>query len=93
MTVAQIIETKLSAAFAPERLEIIDESDHHKGHSGARREGETHFRIVMVSRAFEGLGRVARQRMVNKTLKEELDGPVHALSMNALTPAEAQKSD
>ena len=93
MTVAQRIETKLNQAFAPESLEVIDESDRHKGHSGARPEGETHFRIVMISTAFEGMGRIARQRMVNKTLKVELDGPVHALSMSALTPAEAQAAD
>ena len=93
MTVAQRIETKLTQAFAPESLEVIDESDRHKGHSGARPEGETHFRIVMISTAFEGMGRIARQRMVNKTLKVELDGPVHALSMSALTPAEARAAD
>ena len=93
MTVAQRIETKLTQAFAPESLEVIDESALHKGHSGARPEGETHFRIVMIATAFEGMGRIARQRMVNKTLKAELDGPVHALSMSALTPAEAQAAD
>ncbi len=93
MTIAQRIETKLTEAFAPESLEIIDESDLHKGHSGARPGGETHFRIVVVSMAFEGMGRIARQRMVNKPLKAELDGPVHALSMRALTPAEAQAAD
>ena len=90
MKVAERIETKLRTAFTPERLEIIDESDRHNGHAGAREEGETHFRIVVVSEAFEGLGRVARQRMVNESLKAELDGPIHALSMRTLTPGEAQ---
>ncbi|GAA0393631.1 hypothetical protein GCM10009093_20290 [Brevundimonas terrae] len=51
--------------------------------------GETHFNLVVVSDAFEGQSRVARQRMVQKLLAEELAGPVHALSIKARTPAEA----
>ena len=89
MTVADAIKEKLAAAFSPARLEVRDESHLHKGHAGARPGGESHFRILVVSAAFEGLSRVARQRAVNAVLKDELAGPVHALSMTVLTPAEA----
>ncbi|UDF04407.1 BolA family transcriptional regulator [Asticcacaulis sp. AND118] len=82
------IETKLTAAFAPLRLEVYDDSDKHKGHSGAREGGESHFSVVIVSEAFRGLNRVARQRAVNAALREELTGPIHALSMQTLTPEE-----
>ncbi|WP_298333412.1 BolA family transcriptional regulator [Asticcacaulis sp.] len=83
------IETKLTAAFAPLRLEVTDDSDKHKGHSGAREGGESHFSVLIVSEAFRGQTRVARQRAVNAALREELSGPVHALSMRTLTPEEA----
>ncbi len=89
MTVAARIETKLRAALAPQKLDVIDESHLHAGHAGARPEGETHFRLLVVSDAFNGMSRVARQRRVNAILGEELAGPVHALAMKTLTPAEA----
>ncbi|BBF80339.1 MULTISPECIES: BolA family protein [Asticcacaulis] len=85
----ETIETKLTAAFAPLRLEVTDDSDKHKGHSGAREGGESHFSVLIVSEAFRGQSRVARQRAVNAALREELSGPVHALSMQTLTPEEA----
>lgn len=86
MTVAQEIETKLQAAFAPESLNIIDESHLHAGHVGARPGGETHFRVEIVSARFADCNRVERQRMVYEILKEELAGPVHALSVSAVSP-------
>jgi BolA protein len=86
MTVAQEIETKLQAAFAPESLNIIDESHLHAGHVGARPGGETHFRVEIVSARFADRNRVERQRMVYEILKEELAGPVHALSVSAVSP-------
>jgi BolA protein len=82
------IRMKLSQAFSPVRLEIADESARHHGHSGARPGGETHFNVVIEAGAFEGLGRLARQRAVHAALKDELAGPVHALSINALAPGE-----
>jgi BolA protein len=95
MKVAAAIEEKLTSAFTPEELDIVDESGRHAGHAGASREdgsqGETHFHIRLVSTAFEGLGRVERQRRVYAVLKDELAGPVHALSLAALTPAEAER--
>jgi BolA protein len=90
MSVSDQIKKKLEQALSPENLDVIDESDKHKGHMGARPEGETHFRVIIVSGQFEGMNRVGRQRLVNKALKEELEGPVHALAMSTLTPLEAQ---
>lgn len=87
--VAEAIRSKLDAALCPLRLEIVDDSAKHKGHSGAREGGESHFSLLIVSDRFEGLNRVARQRLVNQALREELAGPVHALSLQTLTPAEA----
>jgi stress-induced morphogen len=95
MSVAADIADKLSAAFTPTALEVRDESARHAGHGGATRgdgsRGETHFHVRLVSHAFEGVSRVERQRRIHAALAEELAGPVHALSLAALTPAEAQK--
>jgi BolA family transcriptional regulator, general stress-responsive regulator len=87
--IADRIRSKLESALAPVRLDIQDDSAKHSGHSGAREGGESHFSVLIVSSAFEGLNRVARQRRVNTILAEELAGPVHALSIQAKTPAEA----
>jgi BolA family transcriptional regulator, general stress-responsive regulator len=87
--IARRMQNKLESAFAPMRLEIVDDSAKHSGHSGAREGGESHFSVTIVSQAFEGLNRVARQRRVNQALAEELAGPVHALSLKTLTPDEA----
>jgi len=87
--IAERIHSKLRAAFVPLRLEIQDDSAKHSGHSGAREGGESHFSVTIVSDAFAGLSRIARQRLVNQALKDELAGPVHALSLKTLTPDEA----
>ena len=79
---------KLTAAFAPTALEIVDESEQHRGHGGWRDGGETHFRVRMTAAAFDGQTRVARQRAVNKALADELAGPVHALAMELRGAAE-----
>lgn len=84
MRVAKRIEDKLRAAFAPSELEIVDQSHLHAGHAGAPDGGESHFRVRLVSAAFGGMGRVERQRAVNRVLAEELAGPVHALSVEAV---------
>ncbi len=88
MSVSETIGKKLGEAFAPLRLDIVDNSALHAGHAGARPGGETHFRAEIVSERFEGLGRVARQRLVYKVLAEELADRVHALELLTLTPAE-----
>jgi BolA protein len=86
--IAERIQSKLRIAFVPQRLDIQDDSAKHSGHSGAREGGESHFSVTIVSSAFEGLTRVARQRLVNQALADELAGPVHALSLKTLTPEE-----
>lgn len=87
--VADAIHAKLLAAFAPVALDVVDESAKHKGHSGARPEGETHFRVRIVSPAFAGLSRVERQRKIYTVLSEEMVNRVHALSLSALAPGES----
>ena len=88
MSVAETIRVKLTERLAPTRLVILDESHRHAGHAGARPGGETHFNVTVVSAAFTGLNRVARQRLVYQTLSEELAGGVHALSLTTTTPDE-----
>ncbi len=79
---AAAMRRKLEAAFAPTRLEVIDESEAHRGHAGWREGGETHFRVVMRAPALAGLGRVARSRAVHAVLADELAGRVHALTLD-----------
>jgi len=88
MKVAQSIRSKLEAAFAPQHLVVEDESHRHAGHAGARPEGETHFRVTMVSPTFAGVGRVDRSRRVHEVLADELKGPVHALALTLKAPGE-----
>lgn len=95
--VAAKIREKLTAALSPQRLELEDDSwrhagHHHDGGMDARPGGESHFNLVIVSANFEGRSRVERQRMVNTLLKDEMAGPIHALSIKALTPSEAPHS-
>jgi BolA protein len=88
MSLARTIEKKLAAAFAPAELSVEDESAKHAGHSGARPEGETHFRVRIVSEAFKGLSRVERQRRVYAALADEMKSRVHALQLVTLAPGE-----
>jgi BolA protein len=87
--VKHTITNKLREAFAPESLDVIDESHLHEGHAGHRPGGETHFSIHIVSGAFEGKSRIERHRMINATLAVELAGSVHALAIKAQAPGEA----
>ncbi len=87
-------EQSLTAAFAPERLDIVNESHLHAGHHhGDGRpfdgSGETHFRIRIVSAAFAGKSRLDRHRAVNTALKAVLDDGLHALAIEASAPGEA----
>ena len=96
MTVEETIREKLAKAFAPSSLSVENESAKHAGHAGARDHlgsatGETHFRVLVVSEAFQGKSAVERHRQINAALKDELAGPVHALAIKALTPAEAAR--
>jgi BolA protein len=89
ITTRDIIAEKLTSAFAPERLEVIDESHRHAGHAGARPGGQTHYSVYIVSQAFHGKSRIDRHRMVNATLAREMQGGVHALAIRAAAPGEA----
>jgi len=82
MTYAERMREKLTEAFAPEVLEIIDESEAHRGHGGYQDGGETHFKIVIKAAAFSGMNRVAQQRAVMAAVKDELDERVHALALD-----------
>lgn len=73
----------LQKAFSPESLEVIDESHHHEGHGGWSESGETHFRIRIKSAAFDGKSRLSQHRLVNDVLKDELQGGLHALAIEA----------
>jgi BolA protein len=88
MRTAEIIERKLSQAFSPQSLRVEDESHRHEGHAGHRPGGQTHFRVYIVSRAFEGKSRVDRHRLINQALAQELQGGVHALAIHAAAPGE-----
>lgn len=88
MSTKDTIHSKLTAAFSPDVIEVIDESDKHKGHGGWREGGETHFRVRIVAQAFSGMSRVNRHRAVNEQLADELAGGVHALAIEARSPEE-----
>lgn len=90
MSVRAVIEKKLTEGLAPIRLAVIDESHRHAGHAGSHPEGESHFRIEIVSDAFIGKSRVERHRMVNTLLAEELAGRVHAMVLSTMSPDEAK---
>lgn len=88
MTAKDAIAKKLTDALHPESLSVIDESHLHEGHAGHRPGGETHFRIHIVSSAFEGKSRVERHRMINTILADDLAGRVHALALKTQAPGE-----
>ena len=88
MSVAARIEEKLTAALSPQRLDVIDDSHQHAGHSGAHPEGESHFSVTVVASAFEGKSRVERQRMVYTALADEMANRIHALALKTQTPDE-----
>jgi BolA protein len=86
MPVHETISRKLTEAFAPESLSVVDESHQHEGHAGHRPGGETHFRVYIVAEAFRGKSRIERHRMINAVLAAELAGAVHALAIHAAAP-------
>jgi BolA family transcriptional regulator, general stress-responsive regulator len=88
MRTADLITKKLSEAFAPQSLKVLDESHQHEGHAGHREGGETHYRVYIVSEAFKGKSRLERHRMINQLLSAELEGGIHALAIHAAAPGE-----
>ena len=90
MSTRDTITEKLTEAFKPQSLRVEDESHKHEGHAGHRPGGETHFRVYIVSGAFEGKSRIERHRLINTALAAELAGSVHALAIRAQAPGEKQ---
>ena len=80
------IETRLTEAFAPTRLEVINDSAHHAGHAGDDGSGESHFTVIIESAAFEGVSRLQRQRMVIAALGDIVGERVHAVAIKAGAP-------
>ena len=77
------IVATLNETFSPASLEVVDESDGHKGHAGWREGGETHFRVKITSNAFSGMSRLDVHRAINQALAAELAAGVHALAIEA----------
>jgi len=89
MTIQAEIEKKITTALSPEYLEVLNESHTHNVPPGS----ESHFKVTVVTTEFENKMLVARHRILNDLLKEELAGEVHALSLNTLTPKEWQEKN
>jgi len=83
----QAIEAALRARLDPSELRVEDESHQHRGHAGAA-DGRGHFRVTIVSAAFEGRSRIQRHRMLYEALGEQMQSDIHALAIHAFTPAE-----
>ncbi len=88
----EIIKTALVTALAADHVEVIDDSSLHAGHLGAQG-GGGHYRLVVVSSRFDGLSRVAAQRLVYQTLGELMTTDIHALEMRTFTPAQWRKTN
>ncbi|SDL87612.1 BolA family protein [Aliiruegeria lutimaris] len=82
MSVAEEIERKLTEAFSPSEIEVIDESENHRGHAGYREEGESHFHVRLRAPAFADMSRISRHRAVHAALGAELVGRIHALALD-----------
>jgi BolA protein len=78
----------LDSALSPTRVELVDESEKHRGHGGYNPEGESHFSLEIESEAFTGKSRVERERMIYKALGDLMRERVHALSIKARAPGE-----
>jgi BolA protein len=90
--IEETMKAKLKAAFAPSTLVIVNDSSRHAGHAGDDGSGESHFSLEIVSEAFAGKSRVARHRMVNEVLAEELAGRIHALAVKTHAPGEVESA-
>lgn len=84
MSIRQDIERILSERFAPTRLEVVDDSERHRGHGGWREGGETHFRITIASPSLDGLSRVAQHRAINAALADQFQMGLHALQIKVV---------
>lgn len=86
--VASEMLKRLNSALSPARIELIDESEKHLGHSGYNPAGESHFTLHIESGDFVGKSRIERQRMIYRALGDLMGGRVHALSIRATAPGE-----
>ena len=82
MNVTQEIQTRLQAAFDPSALEVVDDSESHRGHAGHSGSGESHFNVMIRSASFEGQSRIQRHRAVHSALGKDLVGRIHALALD-----------
>lgn len=87
----QRIRAALAATLAPTQCDLIDESHKHRGHAGAR-DGRGHFALRIVSAAFSGKSAIVRHRLVHAALGALMQSDIHALSIEALAPGEAEKT-
>lgn len=85
MGIQSEIEEKLRATFSPRELEVVDDSESHRGHAGFREGGESHFNVSIASDKFEGMTRIARHRAVHAALGPELIARIHALALDIRT--------
>ena len=90
MNVAETIRARL-AVLEPQALELVDESEMHRGHAGYSEGGNTHWRLAIVSAQFSGKPTVARHRMVYQALGALMNNPIHALNIEARAPEELKK--
>ncbi|WP_146343876.1 BolA family protein [Phaeobacter marinintestinus] len=82
MRVTDEIQSRLETAFSPTRLEVVDDSESHRGHGGYQEGGESHFNVLIRSSAFQGQSRIQRHRAVHTALGPELVAKIHALSLD-----------
>lgn len=88
MLVEQDIRQRLMLALEPTRLDVVNESHLHAGHTNSPGTGESHFRVLVISPKFSGVSRIARHRLVNEALGDLLRDRIHALAIKALAPGE-----
>ena len=86
MTRAEQITTRLKDVFDPEHLDVVDESEMHRGHAGFQEGGESHFRVKMVSAALAGQSRIAQHRAVHTAIGKQLMDEIHALALDLSIP-------
>ncbi|MGH8551022.1 MAG: BolA family protein [Methylococcales bacterium] len=91
MTRVEKIKARINRALAPERLEIIDDSASHAGHTGVREQGGGHFFATIVSGSFEGKSLIQRHQLVYQALGDLMQSDIHAISIQAYTPNEIDK--
>ena len=82
MSVTEEMQTRLEAAFQPTRLEIVDDSESHRGHAGFQEGGESHFQVTIQAPDFGPMSRIARHRAVHAALGADLVGRIHALELH-----------